>query len=76
VIFKKGKKGKKTQKGKRLKDKKRGKCYNYSKEGYFAADCYFKKNSTTTLKPKEEAKKPKLKDKGKEKITINAMTRT
>jgi hypothetical protein len=74
VIFKKEKKSQKKDKG--LKDKKKGKCYNYNKKGHFAADCYLKKNSTTTPKPKEKVKKSKSKDKEKEKVTINAITRT
>jgi hypothetical protein len=77
VIFKKDRKGqKKFRKDKGLKNKKKGKCYNCSKKSYFAADYYFKKNSTIIPKLKEEAKKLKLKDKEKEKATINTMTRT
>jgi hypothetical protein len=75
TIFKKRKKDQKKRKSKRLKDKKKRKYYNYNKESHFAANCYLKKNSTIISKPKEEAKKLKPKDKGKEKATINAMTR-
>jgi hypothetical protein len=76
ATFKKEKKSQKKKKSKRLKEKKKGKYYNYNKEGYFAANCYFKKNSITTPKLKEEAKKPKPKNKEKEKATTNAITRT
>jgi Zinc knuckle len=76
AIFKKGKQHQKKEKNKGLKKKKKGKCYNCGKKNHFATDYYLKKNSTITPKPKEEAKKPKLKDKGKEKATINAMIRT
>jgi hypothetical protein len=66
----------KGKKGKGSKDKKKKKCYNCGKEGHFAVDCYIKKNSITILKPKEEAKKLKSKNRGKEKMTINTTTRT
>jgi hypothetical protein len=66
----------KKEKNKGPKDKKKGKYYNYDKKGHFAADCYLKKNSTITPKPKEKVKKLKPKDKRKEKITTNAITRT
>jgi hypothetical protein len=44
-LKKERKKERKTQKNKELKEKKKGKYYNCGKEGYFAANYYFKKKT-------------------------------
>jgi hypothetical protein len=75
-FLRKERKVRKVKKTKDQKIKKKGKCYNYNKESHFATNYYFKKNSITIPKSKEEAKKLKPKDKKKEKLIINAITRT
>jgi hypothetical protein len=73
------KKEKKVREARRVKDRKirkRETAIIMAKKVISRPTVTLKKNSTITPKLKKKIKKPKLKDKRKEKTTINAITRT